>query len=495
MSGSEGSSGGGEPATSSTEKKKKEKARVSRTSLILWHAHQNDKAAVRKLLEEDRTLVQARDYDNRTPLHVAALHGWIDIAKCLIEYSADVNSQDRWRNTPLADAEGAKKHGMIELLKSYGGLSYVRYFAYLVQAKFDRFNGQDGSHFEPRTVLPPLPKKCDWEIDPTELDFFNSAIIGKGSFGEIIKACWRGTPIAVKRILPNLSDDQLVIQDFRHEVNLLVKLRHPNVVQFLGAVTEKKPLMLITEYLRGGDLHQYLKGKGALSPSTAVNFALDIARGLAYLHNEPNVVIHRDLKPRSVNLLCIILLLVDLCNLCMEKLLFDADNMMLFSSLRSISYSAEYGNVSRNVLLVNSSADHLKVGDFGLSKLIRVQNSHDVYKMTGETGSYRYMAPEVFKHRKYDKKVDVFSFAMIFYEMLEGDPPLSHYEPYEAAKYVAEGHRPMFRAKGLTPELKELVEQCWAKDVNKRPSFLEILKTLEKIKLGLPSDNHWNIFT
>lgn len=45
----------------------------------------------------------------------------------------------------------------------------------------------------------------------------------------------------------------------------------------------------------------------------------------------------------------------------------------------------------RNVLLVNSSADHLKVGDFGLSKLIRVQNSHDVYKMTGETGSCEYL--------------------------------------------------------------------------------------------------------
>lgn len=90
------------------------------------------------------------------------------------------------------------------------------------------------------------------------------------------------------------------------------------------------------------------------------------------------------------------------------------------------------------------------------------------------------MAPEVFKHRKYDKKVDVFSFAMILYEvrpqslkitkecaaillngvselmqMLEGDPPLSHHEPYEAAKYVSEGHRPMFRAKGYTSELKE----------------------------------------
>ncbi|KAJ8547965.1 hypothetical protein K7X08_021201 [Anisodus acutangulus] len=436
MSASEGSSGSsatgagaGEAPVLSTEKKK-EKSRIRKTSQILWHAHHNDATAVKKLLEEDRTLVQARDYDNRTPLHVAVLHGWIDVAKCLIDYGADVNAQDRWRNTPLADAEGAKKSGMIELLKTYGGLSY----------------GQNGSHFEPRPVAPPLPKKCDWEIDPAELDFSNSAIIGKGSFGEILKACWRGTPVAVKRILPNLSDDRLVILDFRHEVNLLVKLRHPNIVQFLGAVTEKKPLMLITEYLRGGDLHQHLKEKGALSPSTAINFAMDIARGMTYLHNEPNVIIHRDLKPR-------------------------------------------------NVLLVNANADHLKVGDFGLSKLIRVQNSHDVYKMTGETGSYRYMAPEVFKHRKYDKKVDVFSFAMILYEMLEGDPPLSHYEPYEAAKYVAEGHRPMFRAKGFTPELKELVEQCWAPDMNQRPSFLEILKRLEKIKEVLPSEHHWHLFT
>ncbi|XP_044481427.1 integrin-linked protein kinase 1-like [Mangifera indica] len=409
------SSDKGNSATLSTDKQK-EKAKVSRTSLILWHAHQNDCTAVRKLLEEDPSLVQARDYDNRTPLHVASLHGWIDVAKTLIEFGADVNAQDRWKNTPLADAEGAKKYNMVELLKSHGGLSF----------------GQTGSHFEPKPVPPPLPNKCDWEIDPSELDFSNLAIIGKGSFGEILKATWRGTPVAIKRILPSLSDDRLVVQDFKHEVNLLVKLRHPNVVQFLGAVTNKKPLMLITEYLRGGDLHRYLKEKGALNPATAVNFALDIAKGMAYLHSEPNVIIHRDLKPR-------------------------------------------------NVLLVNTSADHLKVGDFGLSKLIKVQNTHDVYKMTGETGSYRYMAPEVFKHRKYDKKVDVFSFGMILYEMLEGEPPFSHMEPYEAAKYVAEGHRPSCRAKGYIPELRELTERCWDADMNKRPSFLEILKKLEKI--------------
>lgn len=86
------------PTSVSTDKQK-EKARVSRTSLILWHAHQNDAAAVRKLLEEDPSLVRARDYDNRTSLHVASLHGWIEVAKCLIEFGADVNAQDRWKNT------------------------------------------------------------------------------------------------------------------------------------------------------------------------------------------------------------------------------------------------------------------------------------------------------------------------------------------------------------------------------------------------------------
>ncbi|QCD82556.1 integrin-linked protein kinase 1 [Vigna unguiculata] len=413
----------------SDKEKEKEKQRVSRTSLILWHAHQNDAAAVRKLLQEDPSLVTARDYDNRTPLHVASLHGWIDVAKCLIEFGADVNAQDRWKNTPLADAEGARKTDVIELLQSHGGLSY----------------GQTGSHFEPKPVPPPLPNKCDWEIEPTELDFSTSTRIGKGSFGEILKAHWRGTPVAVKRILPSLSEDRLVIQDFRHEVNLLVKLRHPNIVQFLGAVTDRKPLMLITEYLRGGDLHQYLKDKGALSPATAINFSMDIVRGMAYLHNEPNVIIHRDLKPR-------------------------------------------------NVLLVNTSADHLKVGDFGLSKLITVQSSHDVYKMTGETGSYRYMAPEVFKHRRYDKKVDVYSFGMILYEMLEGEPPFANLEPYDGAKRAAEGQRPSFRSKGYINELQELTEQCWAHDVNQRPPFLEILKRLEKIKENLHSDHHWHLF-
>jgi tRNA A-37 threonylcarbamoyl transferase component Bud32 len=371
--------------SSPIDNKEKDRERASQTSLVLWHARNNDYKALEKLLEQDPSLVNAQDYDNRTPLHAAAIYGCLEAAQCLLRHNANVNVQDRWKNSPLADAEGANQKGMVELLKNHGAESL-------------------------------------------------------GSFGEILKTKWRGTPVAVKRILPALSDDKMVVQDFRNEVELLVKLRHPNIVQFLGAVTKKPPLMLITEFLRGGDLHQFLKDKGALPTGTAVNFALDIARGMAYLHNGPNVIIHRDLKPR-------------------------------------------------NVLMVNTN--HLKVGDFGLSKLLKVKHAHDIYRLTGETGSYRYMAPEVFEHRSYDAKVDVFSFAMILYQMFEGVAPFANYEPNDAAKLVAKRDRPIFRARTYPAEMKELIEECWDHDGKKRPTFMDILNRLEKIK-NLPREHHWN---
>lgn len=330
-----------------------------------------------------------------------------------------MNARDRWDNSPLADAETEGHNDLAKLLREHGG----------------RLSGSHGSRLEPKEVAPPLPQSGDWEIDPAEIDFKNSQIIGKGSFGEITKAFWRGTPVAVKTILPSLSDDRLIVDDFRHEVELLIKLRHPNIVQFLGAVTDRKPLMLVTEYLQLGDLHAFMKGKGALQAPVAIDFALDIARGMTYLHNGPNIIIHRDLKPR-------------------------------------------------NILLVNNH--HLKVGDFGLSKLIKVKNLHEVYKLTGETGSYRYMAPEVFRHKAYDTKVDVYSFGMILYEMFEGSAPLANIEPYEAAKAVSTGVRPELSAKTYPQKMKGLIRACWHADKDVRPSFLEILKILEDIKGELP---------
>ncbi|KAL2614168.1 hypothetical protein R1flu_025860 [Riccia fluitans] len=389
---------------------------VKPLTLLLFHSRNNDVEALRKLLKEKPELVNETDYDGRTALHVAAAYGCLQAAKVLLENGAKVNAQDRWNSSPLADAKASNHQEVMKLLIANGG----------------EIMGTHGQ--EIRSVAPPTILKSDWEIDPTEIDLTNSTKIGKGSFGEIRKVLWRGTPVAVKTILPALSDDKLVVQDFRHEVELLVKVRHPNIVQFLGAVTKKPPLMLITEYLPGGDLHVVLKEKGPLPAATIVNYALDIARGVTYLHNGPNTIIHRDLKPR-------------------------------------------------NVLIGESN--QLKVGDFGLSKLMKMTNLHDMYRMTGETGSYRYMAPEVFEHRAYDKSVDVFSFAIILYEMFEGSPPFSHMDAYEAARQVAKNEkRPSF-TKQYPPGMKELIQECWQGDHYMRPLFVEIISRLEKINQEL----------
>ncbi|BBN01014.1 protein MpMAPKKK4 [Marchantia polymorpha subsp. ruderalis] len=393
-----------------------ELATLKPLTLLFFHSRNDNVDALQKLLKDDPSLANSKDYDLRTALHVAATYGCTKAARVLLQNKAEVNALDRWQTSPLADATNSRHTDLIKLLTEAGG----------------EIHGSHGQ--EMKCVAPPTIAKSDWEIDPSEIDLSCSVKIGKGSFGEIRKLQWRGTPVAVKTILPALSDDKLVVQDFRHEVELLVKVRHPNIVQFLGAVTKKPPLMLITEYLPGGDLHVVLKEKGPLAPHIIVKFALDIARGVTYLHNGPNTIIHRDLKPR-------------------------------------------------NVLLGESN--QLKVGDFGLSKLMKMTNLHDIYKMTGETGSYRYMAPEVFEHRSYDKSVDVFSFAVILFEMFEGSPPFAHMDAYEAARQVARvDKRPPF-TKQYPAGMKELIEECWRGDPYRRPLFVDIIPRLENINQEL----------
>eukprot|EP00246_Nothoceros_aenigmaticus_P011252 TRINITY_DN2997_c0_g1_i2.p1 TRINITY_DN2997_c0_g1~~TRINITY_DN2997_c0_g1_i2.p1 ORF type:complete len:449 (+),score=57.07 TRINITY_DN2997_c0_g1_i2:63-1409(+) len=394
---------------------------------LLVYVKNENLDALRRLLKEHGDLVNEKDYDGRTALHAASVLGCARSAETLLELGARVNELDRRKNSPLHDAITSKSSDVATLLRRYGG---------------EDQSGQP-DHDELRIVVPPKAHRADWEIDPKEIDLRTSELIGKGSFGEIRKAQWRGTPVAVKKIIPALANDDLVVKDFRHEVDLLVRIRHPNCVQFLGAVTKQKPLLLVTEYLSGGDLHRVLKDRYPLKTSEAINFALDIARGMAYLHSgQKTVIIHRDLKPR-------------------------------------------------NILV--GDGDRLKVGDFGLSKLVEVQFLHDMYRLTGETGSYRYMAPEVYDHAKYDNKVDLFSYAMILFEIFEGHAPFDNLDPSEAAKCVAkQGLRPDFNTKvDYPPKMKELIQDCWRQVAAERPCFLDVIQRLEQMAEYSPRATHY----
>ncbi|XP_057949729.1 integrin-linked protein kinase 1 isoform X4 [Malania oleifera] len=267
-----------------------------------------------------------------------------------------------------------------------------------------------------------------------------------GSTGTFRMASWRGIQIAVKKLGEEVITDDDKVKAFRDELALLQRMRHPNVVQFLGAVTQSSPMMIVTEYLPKGDLRAFLKRKGALKPTTAVRFALDIARGMSYLHeNKPGPIIHRDLEPSNI---------------------------------------------------LRDDSGHLKVADFGVSKLLKFANTiKEDRPLACQDTSCRYVAPEVFRNEEYDIKVDVFSFALILQEMIEGCPPFQAKQENDVPKIYAAKERPPFQApaKRYAYGLRELIENCWNEKPAKRPTFGQIIARLESIYNKLGHKRRWKV--
>uniref|UniRef100_A0ACD5ZRE8 Uncharacterized protein n=1 Tax=Avena sativa TaxID=4498 RepID=A0ACD5ZRE8_AVESA len=125
--------------------------------------------------------------------------------------------------------------------------------------------------------------------------------VGLGSFGEVYRGEWHGTEVAVKKFLQqDISSD--ILEELKAEVRIMKRLRHPNVVLFMGAVTRVPNLSILTEFLPRGSLFRLIRRpNNQLDEKKRIRMALDVARGMNYLHNCTPVVVHRDLK--SPNLL------------------------------------------------------------------------------------------------------------------------------------------------------------------------------------------------
>lgn len=298
----------------------------------------------------------------------------------------------------------------------------------------------------------------EWELNADSLQIMEK--LGEGEFGVVHKAKWHGSLVAAK-ILKGSSE--IALGDFRGEVDILRRVHHPNAVQFLGACTKREPYILVTELMAGGSLADAFRRTEAFPFRRAVEIALDAARGLAYLHNRrPSPIIHRDLKPGN--------------------LMFSGSS---YQPTRQIVFDT--GTV--------------KLADFGLSKTLPLNKHADVpsgklgdkFRLTGETGSYRYMAPEVFRHEPYNSSVDVYSYSMIMYQLFETQPPFAGMDPIEAARQAAlYDMRPQFISLAQKSEkdtqggIRRLMERCWAPNAEERPTFEEIVDELEIVLAELP---------
>ncbi|EXC19913.1 Serine/threonine-protein kinase HT1 [Morus notabilis] len=276
------------------------------------------------------------------------------------------------------------------------------------------------SHSAVEKSLATQTKLGDWEIDRRLLKIGER--IASGSCGDLYHGVYLGEDVAVK-ILRSEHLNNALEDEFAQEVAILREVRHKNVVRFIGACTRLPHLCIVTEYMPCGSLYDYLHtNHNVLKLTQLLKFAIDVCRGMEYLHQ--NDIIHRDLKTAN--------------------LLMDTQNVV-------------------------------KVADFGVA---RFQNQGGV--MTAETGTYRWMAPEVINHQPYDQKADVFSFAIVLWELVTGKVPYESMTPLQAALGVRQGLRPDLPT-NAHPKLLELMQKCWDGTPGNRPSFSDVRTELENL--------------
>ncbi|QCD96359.1 Protein kinase [Vigna unguiculata] len=228
-----------------------------------------------------------------------------------------------------------------------------------------------------------------WLIDPKQL--FVGPKIGEGAHAKVYEGKYKNQNVAVKIINKGETPEQISRREarFGREIAMLSRVQHKNLVKFIGAC--KEPVMVIvTELLLGGTLRKYLWGirPNCLDMRVAVAFALDIARAMECLHSHG--IIHRDLKP---------------------------DNLILTEDHKTV-----------------------KLADFGLA---REESLTEM--MTAETGTYRWMAPELYstvtlrqgEKKHYNHKVDAYSFAIVLWELIHNRLPFEGMSNLQAAYAAA----------------------------------------------------------
>lgn len=138
------------------------------------------------------------------------------------------------------------------------------------------------------------------DIHPTEIDFSElelEEVIGVGGFGKVYRGIWKNREVAVKAARQDPDTDvSVTLDNVIKEAKLFCLLRHENIVSLEGVCLQEPNLCLVLEYCRGGSLNRVLAGR-KIRPNVLVDWAIQIARGMEYLHNGALIsLIHRDLK-------------------------------------------------------------------------------------------------------------------------------------------------------------------------------------------------------
>ncbi|KAL6333082.1 hypothetical protein AAG906_028265 [Vitis piasezkii] len=280
-----------------------------------------------------------------------------------------------------------------------------------------------------------IPNYSYRELEKATCSF--TTLIGQGAFGPVYKAqLSNGETVAVKVLA---TDSKQGKREFQAEILLLGRLHHRNLVNLVGYSADKGQLMLVYVYMSNGSLASHLYGQKhePLSWDSRVSIALDVARGMEYLHYgaAPSIV-HRDIK---------------------------SSNILLDQSMRA------------------------RVADFGLSRE-QIFKSH----ASNVKGTFGYLDPEYLSTKTFTKKSDVYSFGVLLFELIAGRNPLQGLMEYvELATIGTEdevGWEEIVDSSlngkfdvGELNDIASLAYQCINHLSKKRPSMRDIVLALSRI--------------
>ncbi|KEH40666.1 putative protein kinase RLK-Pelle-LRR-IX family [Medicago truncatula] len=278
-------------------------------------------------------------------------------------------------------------------------------------------------------------------------NFSEKNILGKGGFATVYKGeLDDGTKIAVKRMKSEMVGDQ-GLNEIKSEIAVLTKVRHRHLVALLGYCLDENEKLLVFEYMPQGTLSQHLfdwkdDGLKPLGWKRRLSIALDVARGVEYLHGlAQQIFIHRDLKP---------------------------SNILLGDDMRA------------------------KVADFGL---VRLAPEGQASFQTKLAGTFGYMAPEYAVTGRVTTKVDVYSYGVILMEMITGKKAIDNSRQDENIHLVTWFRRMLLNKdsfeKVIDPAMDideeglesfrtiaGLASHCCAREPNQRPDMGHVVNVL-----------------
>lgn len=265
-------------------------------------------------------------------------------------------------------------------------------------------------------------------IKSSEIEYVKE--IARGTYGAVYLGKWHGLEVAIKKLKPSSAEKNGGVSDFWREALILCHLRHPNIVNFHGVVSDGPvtDTATVTEFMVSGSLGKVLGKKDrTVDHRKRILIAMDISLGMEYLH--ANNIVHFDLKS--------------------ENLLVNTRN-----PLRPVC----------------------KIGDLGLS-LLKQNEGVDM----SMRGTLSWMAPELLNKKRslVTEKVDIYSFGVVMWELLTGERPYAKMQPKDIIVGVADGTLGLEIPSWCEPGWRSLMERCWSAEPDSRPSFSDIVKELQ----------------